>query len=499
MSNITNTTVTDKKTPNFFMAVLPILITMGLLIWLVVIKGGAPHIAIILGIAIASMIAKTYGYSWGEIRDYISKSASSTMQVIGILMVIGMLIGSWIISGTVPMLMVYGLDLLSPAYFLPSVVIIASLISLATGTSWGTIGTIGLALMGIGESLGIPAYLTAGAVVSGAYFGDKISPLSDTTNFCSGITGVSLYKHIKGMLPSTIPALLIGLVIYYFLGIEFSSHALNSTSVTEVTEVLSEKFHFTPLLLIPPVLSVIASVFKNPPIPSIFVGLIAGVVLAVTVQGSSVEAILETVMYGYSADTGIEFVDELLSKGGLDSMMWVSGLIILTVCYGGLLEKIKSVEVIVKTLVKSVQKIGTAVLANVILMIVLTFTTDLYVAYTIGTKIFSPISRGWGYSTATVSRVLESGGTMIDPLVPWSPAGVFVTSNLGVPTILYAPVSFVCWLAPVFEIIWGYTGYFMPKADEIEIQKWHDENRMIVTDGELVPINTTENIGRKAI
>lgn len=478
----------EKQRPRFFMAILPILVTMALLIWLVIIKEGAPHIAIILGIAITAIISKFHGYSWVELRDSMTTAAKECIPVIGILMVIGMLIGSWIISGTVPLLMVYGLDFLNPAYFLPAVVVIASIISLATGSSWGTIGTIGIALMGIGEGLGVPAYLTAGAVVSGGYFGDKISPLSDTTNFCSTIAKVELYQHIKGMLPSTIPALVIGLIAYYFLGAEFAAKPFDSANVTEVTAVLGQKFTLTPWLLLPAALTIVAALIKLPPIPSVFVGLAAAVVLAVIVQGASVSALLDTVMYGYSSDTGIKFVDELLSKGGLDSMMWVSGLIILTVCYGGLLEKIRTVEVLVEAIVATVRKVGTAVLANTVIMIVLTFTTDLYVAYTVSSRIFCPINRGWGYSTSTVSRVLESSGTMIDPLVPWSPAGVFVTGNLGVPTILYAPFAFVCWIAPLFDILWGYTGLFMPQASDDEVQEWNDNNRRIARNGKLVRI-----------
>lgn len=488
-----------RKKPNFFIAILPIFITMALLIWLVVFNGGAPHVAIILGIAVTSMIAKMYGYSWIELREHMIKVGTDTLLVIGILMVIGMLIGSLIISGSVPLLMIYGLDVFHPKYFLPLTTIIASVISLATGSSWGTIGTIGIAFMGVGEGLGIPAYLSAGAIVSGAYFGDKLSPLSDTTNFCANAVGVQIPEHIKSMLPSTLPAMAIGLVIYYYLGLEFTGSSFDNAHIIQISEVIKQSFYLSPLLLIPFVLIIIASLMKLPPIPSIFIGLVAGVVLAFYTQSASIPQLLDTLMYGYKSNTGDKFVDELLSKGGLDSMMWVSGLIILTVCYGGLLEKIRTIEVLVEGIVSVVKKIGPAVLSNTVIMIVLTFTTDLYVAYTLATKIFCPIKRGWGYSTTNVSRVLESSGTMIDPLVPWSPAGVFVTSKLGVPTILYAPVSFVCWMTPIFDVLWGYTGFFMTKATKEEIQKWNDENSLIAKDGKLVHINERIMFTKKEI
>lgn len=476
------------RRPNAFVATLPILFTMAFLIWLVVLNDGAPHIAIVLGIAITAIIGRCYGYTWVEMREHMVQAGVVTLPVIGILMTIGMLIGSWIVSGTVPILMRYGFDFLNPSLFLPSVAIIASVISLATGTSWGTIGTIGLAFMGIGEGLGVPAPYTAGAVVSGAYFGDKVSPLSDSTNFCANITGVDLYQHIKGMLPSTIPAMLIGLVIYYFIGRNYVSEAFVSASIEEVSTVLQATFTFHPVLLIPPLVIIIAALLRCPPIPSIFAGLAAGVFFAFVIQGATVSTLLECVMYGYTADTGVEFVDKLLSKGGLDSMMWVSGLILLTVCYGGLLEKIRTIEVLVEAIVYVVRSMGLAVLTNTVIMIVLTFTTDLYVAYTLAARVFCPIKRGWGYSTINVSRVLESSGTMIDPLVPWSPAGVFVTGHLGVPTLVYAPLSFVCWLTPLFDILWGFSGFFMPKATDEEFERWVGENRKIAKDGKLVPI-----------
>lgn len=476
------------RKPNALIAALPIFFTMGLLIWLVVLNGGAPHIAIVLGIAITAIIGRLHGYSWIEMREHMIQAGVVTLPVIGILMTIGMLIGSWIISGTVPILMLYGFDFLSPKIFLPSVAIIGSVISLATGTSWGTIGTMGIAFMGIGEGLGVPAPFTAGAVVSGAYFGDKVSPLSDSTNFCANITGTELYSHIRGMMPSTIPAMLIGLVMYYFIGQKYTVAAFTTTTIEEVSGVLHADFTFHPILLIPPLVIVLAALLRYPPIPSIFAGLVAGVFLAIVVQGATIPTLLESVMYGYHAETGVEFVDKLLSKGGLDSMMWVSGLILLTVCYGGLLEKIRTIEVLVESIVSVVRGIGPAVLCNTIIMVVLTFTTDLYVAYTLAARVFCPIKRGWGYSTINVSRVLESSGTMIDPLVPWSPAGVFVTGHLGVPTIAYAPLSFVCWLTPLFDIFWGYTGFFMPKATDEEVERWVGENRKIAKNGKLVPI-----------
>jgi NhaC family Na+:H+ antiporter len=475
----------DQK-PGLMMAVLPIVVTMALLLYLVVLKGGAPHIAIIVGLAITAIIGRIRGYRWESMQKAMVRAATVTLPVIGILMAIGMLVGSWIVSGTVPLLMLYGLDLVNPGFFLPSVCIGCSLISLATGTSWGTLGTIGIAFMGIGEGLGIPSYLTAGAVVSGAFFGDKVSPLSDSTNFCANIVGANLYKHIVQLLPSTLPAMIIGLVLYWYLGQEFAGREFANTNSEEAITALNVAFNIHTILLIPPLIVITAAIIKMPPIPSLFAGIFAAVVLAIFVQNESAEVILHTVMYGYTSDTGIEFVDTLLSKGGLNSMLWISGLMILTVSFGGLLEKTRSIEVMVESLQRFVRGIGSAVLSATLTMLLMTFTTDLYIAYTVSARIFCPMFRGWGRSTTNVSRVLENSGTMITPLVPWGAAGVYVTGMLGVPTIMYAPFSFACWLAPVFDMIWGFTGFFIPGATDQEKEVWRLEDRKFASNGRLM-------------
>ena len=476
---------TNKK-PNFIMAVVPIVIMMGMLIYLVVLKGGAPHIAIIVGIAVTAVIARINGYSWEELLEGMVKASAITLPVIGILMAIGLLVGSWIIAGTVPLLMVYGLDFISPAYFLPSVCLVCALISLATGTSWGTLGTVGLAFIGIGEGLGIPGYLTAGAIVSGSFFGDKVSPLSDTTNFCAGIVGANLYKHIIQLLPSTIPAMVIGLILYWFLGQEFSGELFANANAVEVRAALDSTFNLSAILLLPPIIIIAAAIMRFPPIPSLFAGIITAVILALFVQDAPLEAVLGTVMYGYRSGTGIEFVDGLLSKGGLNSMLWISGLMILTVSFGGLLERTRSIEVLVESVVSFISGVGTTVLSTTLTMLILTFTADLYIAYAVSARIFNPIFRGQGRSTTNVSRVLENSGTMMAPLVPWGAAGVYASSTLGVPTILYAPVAFACWLAPIFDVIWGFTGLFLPEATDQERETWLSEDRRVAENGSLV-------------
>ena len=479
--------VNTKVKPNVIMAVLPLLITIVFLIYMVVMKGGAPHIAIICAITVTALMGKFRGYCWKDMLDSMVKAASSTLPTFGIVMIIGMLVGAWVISGTVPLLIVYGFEVISPGFFLPSVLLISAFISLATGTSWGTLGTIGLAFMGIGAGMGVPPYLTAGAIVSGAFFGDKVSPLSDTTNFCSGLVGVNLYKHIVQLMPSSIPSVAISLVLYWILGLKYAGQQIAASNTAEIMTALNGAFSLNPLLLLPPVIVIVLAIKKIPPLPTMFAGILTAVIFAAMIQGAPLEAILGTVMYGYRSNTGVEIVDTLLSKGGLNSMLWIGALMILAVAFSGLLQLIRSIEVLIETVVSFVRGIGSAVVSASVNMLLLIYTSDLYIAYTVTARVFSPIFRGKGYSGTNVSRILENSGTMMTALVPWGAAGVYITAMLDVPTLEYAPVAFVCWIPLFFDALWGFSKKFLPEANDEEKEEWIQEGRLIVRDGELLP------------
>ena len=479
--------IDKKRKTNFILAILPILIVIASLIYFVIIKGGAPHIAIIIAIALSAAIGRWFmGYSWKEMLDGMVKADRVVISVIGILMAIGMLIGAWVISGTVPLLMVYGLKIISPSFFLPAVLLVSSIISLATGTSWGTVGTMGLVFMGIGAGMGVPAHLTAAAVVSGAFFGDKLSPLSDTTNFCSGLVGVNLYRHIVQMLPSTIPSMVIAFVLYWLLGLQYAGQQIAAVASEEIITTLNATFKLNPFLLIPPVIVLVLAIKKFPPIPTLFAGILSAVILAVIIQGAPVEALLGTVMYGYWSNTGIEVIDSLLSKGGLNSMLWISGLMILTVGFGGLLQALGSIDVLIHKVISLVRGIGGAVVSAIANMLVMIYVADLYIGYTMTAEVFGPIFRGRGYSASNVSRILENSGTMMAALVPWGAAGVYVASMLDVSVIKYAPFAFACYLPFFFDALWGFTKKFLPKATDEEKKQWIEDGELIVRDGELI-------------
>ena len=378
---------------------------------------------------------------------------------------------------------------LPPGIFLPAACVICAIISLATGTSWGTTGTVGLALVGIGEGLGIPVYLTGGAVVSGAYFGDKMSPLSDTTNLAPAVCGTDLWSHIKGMVPITGPAMLVGLGLYAYLGMGYAGGAMHGESVALIGSKLQETFYLSWWLLLPPAVVVVLAVRQYPALPSIFAGVVLGGIVAMVGQGVSLHDVFDAMQNGYVSETGVASVDELLSKGGIVSMTWIITLVLIALGFGGILEKTRCLEVILENVLKIAKgrfgliaastgaSLGTNIVAG-----------DVYLSIALPGRMFAPAYRGRGLSTTNLSRSLEDGGTLLSPLIPWNVGGAFVSGTLGIPTLVYAPFAFTCWLSPLFGLLWAATGWFVPDAGKDERARWRDyDEPIMVEEGEAAP------------
>lgn len=472
--------------PSLIMAIAPIVLTLVLLCIQLFIFKGDPHIPLFLGIVITALFAKARGYTWTFMEKAMTNTIASAIPVIFILLTIGMVIGTWILSGTVPLLIEYGLAVLTPTIFLAAGCVICSVISLATGSSWGTVGTMGLALMGIGEGLGIPFYLTAGAVVSGSFFGDKLSPLSDTTNFSAAVCDIPLYTHIKNMLPSTIPSMGIALCIYAFLGLQYSDTQMNAENLSLISNTLNNNFNISFLLLIPPVVIMFFAMRGVAALPGMFAGVLAGGLVAIVFQGASIGDVMNAMMNGYVSETGVEYVDKLLSKGGMMSMAWVSLLMLIALAYAGLLEKTRCLDTILEAILKRIKGRAGLVTASVLSTLGFSVSSDIYVAMTIPGRIFTPGYRQLGYSSANISRIIEDGGTLAAPLIPWNSGGVYVSGVLGVPTLVYAPFAFANWLAPLFDLLWGWTGFFVPKLSGAEKEQYE-----AVRDGKVTDIDQT--------
>lgn len=472
------------RQPTVGAALLPIGATLGILTYHIFVNQGGPHVPLILGIFITTIFGLVHGYHWSDMQDGMVENIAISVPVLGIFFAVGMTISTWILCGTVPFLTGLGLTIMAPSAFLPLTCIVCSVVSVFTGTSWGTVGTLGLALLGIGEGMGVPAHLTAGAIVSGAWFGDKMSPLSDTTNFAAAIAGADLYAHIRNMLPSTIPSMLIALLLYSIIGLNFGSEILQDNNLELLASLIDATFTLNILVLIPPAVILLTIMRKIPALPGIFLGVIAAGLVAIFVQGSSPGEVMKTMMSGYTSNTGNEQLDTLLSKGGVMSMMWVVSLIMIAMAFGGVLEKTQCLSVIIRALLRRLSTRFSLITAALFSSFGFNLCSNAFIAYTVPGRMYAPAFRGMGLSTTNLSRVLEDGATMSAPLIPWNSGAVYVSGTLGIPTVVYAPFAFSNWIAPLFDLLWAWTGYFIPEATDGEMQMWADRNEEIVRAGQ---------------
>ena len=299
------------------------------------------HIPLLTGGIFASAIAIfKLGFTWKELEEGILSTINTTMPSILILLIVGVLIGTWILSGVVPSMIYYGLNILSPSIFLIATTIICAIVSIATGSSWTTAGTIGIALLGIGSALNIPSPIIAGAIISGAYFGDKMSPLSDTTNLAPAMAGTNLFDHIKHMLYTTTPALIISLVLYGIIGFKYAGSNIDTRQIIQIQDALINNYNtLSPLLLLVPIIVITLVILKVPAIPGLIIGVLLGAFVSIVFQGASLADVFLVAKNGYVSSTGMEFVDALLTRGGLDSMLSTVSLMICALTTGGILEK----------------------------------------------------------------------------------------------------------------------------------------------------------------
>ncbi|MBU0956932.1 MAG: Na+/H+ antiporter NhaC, partial [Spirochaetes bacterium] len=432
----------EARMPKIWQALIPVLALIAFLSFSIILFGSSPHIPIIGATIVAVIVAMVLGHKWKDLEEGIVNTIKMSMQAILILMVIGMVIGSWILSGTVPALIFYGLKLLSPAIFLTATCLICAVVSLATGSSWTTAGTVGVALMGVAAGLGVPPGMAAGAIISGAYFGDKMSPLSDTTNLAPAMAGSNLFDHIKHMAYTTGPALLIALVIYTILGFGFAGKSIDTSAVAEITDTLKATFNINPFLLIPPVVVIVLVVRKMPALPGLLIGALLGTLFAAIFQGAfheiTVGSLIDNLHYGFSADTGVGVVDDLLSRGGLDSMMWTVSLILCAMTFGGVMEKAGFLEVLARGMLKIAKGRGGLVLATELSCVATNMMAgDQYLSIVIPGRMFKTAFDEAGLAPKNLSRCLEDAGTITSPFFSWNTCGAFMSQTLGVSPLAY--------------------------------------------------------------
>ena len=426
-----------------------------------------PHIPLIGAAAVAACIAVILKHPWKEIHEGMVHGITLAMGAILILMVVGTMIGTWIMGGIVPSMIYYGLKVLSPGIFLVATLIICSIVSLGTGSSWSTAGTVGVALIGVGQGLGVPVAMVAGAIISGAYFGDKMSPLSDTTNLAPAVAGTDLFSHIRHMVYTTGPGYIISIILYGLLGTRFSGGGLKADNIEVILTTIKSNFFIHPVLLLPPLLVIVMVIKKIPPLPALLGGTVLGGIFAMLTQSKSLAEVIQASQSGYVSHSGVKMVDDLLTRGGLESMMTTVALIICALSFGGIMEKTGMLEVLARSLLARVKRTGSLVATTIFSCIGLNaIASDQYIAIVIPGRMYKNAFDERGLHPKNLSRCLEDSGTLTSPLIPWNSCGAFMGATLGVNPLLYLPYAFLNLSNPLVSLFYGYTGITMEKIKE---------------------------------
>lgn len=481
-----------KKRPTLFQALIPViflsaLISINVFVFRDDSLSGSNQIVLILSAAVAAIIAIRLGHSWLDLRAGIVKSIGSAMTAILILLMIGSLAGTWLLGGIVPAMIYYGLQILNPTIFLLAACAVSAIVSLATGSSWSTVATLGIALLGIGKALGIPEGMIGGAIISGAYFGDKMSPLSDTTNLAPAMAGTDLFTHIRYMAWTTIPSISIALIIFFILGFRNNS-AENAIHIESVLESLKSTFYISPLLFLVPALVIFLIIRKVPALPSLFFGTIAGAVCALIFQpqiiaqvseseGISVlkdayVAVMKSMYTTISVETGNTMVNELLSTGGMAGMLNTVWLIVCAMIFGGIMESSGLLHRITESVIKLAHNTGSLVASTAGTCIFFNLTaSDQYLSIVVPGRMFADTYKERGLKPQNLSRTLEDGGTVTSVLVPWNTCGATQATVLGVPTLVFLPYCFFNIISPFMTILYAYLNIRISRyksKDEIE-------------------------------
>lgn len=469
-----------KKNLTFTKSLVPIL---GLIIAAassVFIWDAGMNFPLIIGVVLASIVAISSGWEWKEVQQMMGNGVSRALPAVFILLTIGMIIGSWIASGTIPTMIYYGMMIIDPAWFVPITALVTGVVSITLGTSFTAIATVGLAFMGIGGALGFSPALIAGAIVSGAFFGDKLSPLSDTTNVAAAMVETDLFSHIRHMLWDTIPAFLLSLVLFWLVGsFEATSIALDTGLIDVFTSGLSNAFVIHPLLLLLPVFTIFLMIRRVPALPALMgVGLL-GAAIAVIVQGTSVSAVVQFMTNGFVMETGVEAVDSLLNRGGLTSMLGTVGILIIATAFGGILEGTGSFKVLTNKMMERVKTTGTLIGSTLLTTFIVALASGAqFLAVILPARTFVQKYKEMNIDTKNLARTVESMGTVGINLVPWSVPAVFASGILGVSAWEYIPYAFFIYLVPLINLLFGFTGWTIAKKDYSQ-EKLHDEREVI--------------------
>ncbi|WP_417658311.1 Na+/H+ antiporter NhaC [Pseudidiomarina sp.] len=472
-----NNTTLEQRTPTILQASLPLIALIVMLGLSVFLFGedssyGPNQIALWIAAGVAIAIGFYNKFSWAEIEDGIKEGITVALGALLIILAVGSLIGTWLLAGTVPSMIYFGLELLNPSWFYAASALICAIISLAIGSSWTTAATIGVALMGVAAGMDLSPAITAGAVVSGAYFGDKMSPLSDTTNLAPAVAGSELFSHIRYMAYTAGPAFIITLVIFLILGFNADS----SVSLLELEKMqleLRNTFNIGWVMLVPLLVLLYLAATRKPALPTVFFGALLGGAWAVIFQPEMVaqiaggdESVVGTAKViwgalsdGVTVETGSEDLDQLLSGGGMSSMLNTVWLILSAMTFGAIMEKLGLLQRLIAGILGYVKSIGSLIGATLFTCFGANIlTADQYMAIVLPGRMYREEFERRGLDPRVLSRTLEDSATLTSALIPWNTCGAFMMGALGVSPWIYAPFAFFNWLTPLIALVYAYTG-----------------------------------------
>ncbi len=466
------------KAPSFLDASIPLLVLIVLLALAVYLYGsdssyGANQIALFIASGVGVIIGLKNGYSWNDIEQAMVKGISLSLGALLILFSVGALIGTWLLAGTVPSLIYYGLQLLDPSWFYAASCLLCAVVALSIGSSWTTVATIGVALIGVAAGLGMSPAITAGAIVSGAYFGDKISPVSETTNLAPAVAGSNLFDHIRHMTWTTIPSLIMALIIFSVLG--FNANAVaDDSQIRAISEALQHHFMISPLMLVPLLVLMAMAVKKVPAFPTVFIGALLGGVWAVLFQPQliakmadpelngvlgTLKVVWTTLHGGFVIETQNTELDKLLNGGGMVKMLNTCWLIFSAMMFGAVLEHIGLLRKFVEAILHKAHSTGSLITSTIATCIATNIlTADQYMSIVMPGRMFKEEYERRGLAPVNLSRTLEDGGTITSPLIPWNTCGAYMHGVLNVNPLDYAMYAFFNLINPVLAVIYAYMG-----------------------------------------
>ncbi|MEJ6475333.1 Na+/H+ antiporter NhaC [Pseudoalteromonas piscicida] len=468
----------QQKQPSFLDALIPITLLVALLGAAVYLYGdssssGPNQIALLFATFTAALIGLKNGFTWKTLEEAMIKGITISLGAIIILLMVGALIGTWLLSGTVPTLIYYGLQIINPSWFYAASCLICGIVAMSIGSSWTTAATIGVALLGVATGLGLDQVVTAGAVISGAYFGDKLSPLSETTNLAPAVAGSDLFDHIQHMLWTTVPSFVIALIIFIVMG--FNAEATSEAGrIDEIVSILQSNFNINIMMLVPLLVLLALAIKKMPAFPAISIGAVMGAVWAVLFQGDLIASQIDvsqgelvgyvklvwaTFFDGFVLQTGDAKMDDLLSGGGMSSMLTTTWLVMTALMFGAIMEKTGLLDVFVRSILKIAKSTGSLIASTIATCIGTNLVAaDQYIAIVVPGRMFKEEYKKRGLKSVNLSRTLEDGGTITSPLIPWNTCGAYMQSVLLINPFDYAMYAFFNLINPVLAVIYAYLG-----------------------------------------